>query len=173
TIEWTTTATGSALKSVTINTMVNPVTPMFSAGWPDIVDIMCIAITDQWTYACLSYTYGNTLREWTSSAYTGLFVRYKYIVQDAGYVGECPVSGNFTANVWSNVQFQLDMATGDLTSTIEGVVSKCDPAHMAAPSPSTVPFVWLGSWASEYRPPGTGQAGYTTFYDNTVVTVRR
>jgi hypothetical protein len=172
-IDWTTTASGAALKSVTVNGMLNPLTPMFAAGWPDIVDLMCIAIGDEWTYACLSYTYGSTNRTWTTSAYTGLFIRYRYIVQDAGYIGECPVSGNFVSGIWQNVELKLDMASGDVTATIEGVGSTCNPDHMAAPAPSTLPFVWLGSWASEYRPAGTGQAGWTTFYDNVVVTVRR
>jgi hypothetical protein len=173
TFDWTTTATGSAVRSVSVTAMMNPLTPSFSTGWPDFVDLVCVAFTDQWSFACLSYTYGNTARAWQSSAYSGLFLRFQYTVDDARYVDECPVSGTFSANVWSSTEFRVTTATGNIEAVINGTTSTC-VSSIAAPAPSTVPFVWLGSKAGYFgRVPGEGSAGWTTFFDNVVVAVRR
>jgi hypothetical protein len=153
--------------------MMNPVTPSFATGWPDFVDLVCVALTNQYSFGCLSYTYSNTGRKWQSTAYTGLFLRFQYTVDDARYTNECPVSGTFSADVWSTTEFRVMTATGNIEAVINGTTSTC-VSSMVVPSPSTVPFVWLGSKAGDFgRAAGEGTSAWTTYFDNVVVAVRR
>jgi hypothetical protein len=172
TIDWTTTASGSAITSVSIAAAMSPVTPTFGLGWPDFVNLMCVAFTNEWSFACLAYTYGNPYMRWQSTPYTGLFMRLQYQVDDQRFTNECPVTGAFSSNVWTNAELRVTTATGNIEAIINGTTSSC-PNPLMPPAPASIPFVWLGSRAIDFRTAADGDVDWTTFFDNVVVAVRR
>jgi hypothetical protein len=171
TIDWAPPASGANVTSVSVAAALNPVTPSFDLGWPDYMDLLCVAFTNEYSYACLTYTYANSGTLFQTTPYTGLFLRFQYTIIDAIYTEECPVTASFTSNVWTNAELRVNAGTGVVEAIVNGTTSSC--GSRMPPVPSTAPMIWVGSKAHWSRSTTDGDDDWTTFFDNVVVAVRR
>jgi hypothetical protein len=165
-LQWTVPGTASTIKSISVSAAISPVVPAFSPSWTDEVKLLCVRFPGSGieSRVCLTYTYGAN-KPW-SQMYTGLLVNYQYFLGDAGYTDECPVTGNFGTNLWTNAELRVDMTTGTIDGILDGVSSPC-PTQVA-PSPDTQAFFQVGSLSGSYV-----DFAWSAHFDNVVALVRR
>jgi hypothetical protein len=170
TINWTGPSGGQNLSSLSLSAMMSPVTPTFAMPWSDNLDLLCLAISNEWSFACLSYTYGNASVPWQTAPYTGLFIRFQFTVDDFVVFNDCPVSASFGTNLWTKAELRINNATGMVEAIIDGATTSCPSSH--PPAPTSAPFAWVGSKQAAFAVSGTN-SDWRTYFDNVVVTVRR